>query len=241
MDTTTPRLMSCKLHYINQDSPPPYKYQFDADIDLITGKCHINQTYLERESCTQEELDEAGFTDQDDFKWQGHLHANWLSYLKKIYARHQHDLQAFGHIEYTLEGQNQSRKFLNNLEMEMLIQSLIQAVLEQNKVESPLIMKIYRPDNRLTYTLQMSFANLSASYHTDLTGESKSIDWDAAMQFVQKFYLCDFDEYASTAHKPMAEKWCIALEPDVWMYVDEATARRKNIPDLAQMLSHIID
>jgi hypothetical protein len=229
----------CTLKYINDEYPPPYKYQFEATIELNTGKTSITQHYLERDSLTLTEIEEAGFSNNDDFVWNGKLEGNWVNYLSRLPEKFTQKAKGAGTITYVENSVESTTHYPNNLEMEKLIQAMIQAVLEDRAEELPLTIGIQLPDSQALYTLHIEFKSLNA-YTLNPDGHIKPVNWDAAMQFIQSIYMTDFDEYASSSHKPVAGKFCVALEPQVWLYADEQLERRNKFPDFSVTFKQLI-
>jgi hypothetical protein len=229
----------CTLKYINDEYPPPYKYQFEATIELNTGKISITQHYLERDSLTLTEIEEAGFSNNDDFVWNGQLEGNWVNYLSRLPEKFTQNAKGAGTITYVENSVESTTLYPNNLEMEKLIQAMIQAVLEGKAEELPLTIGIQLPESKAPHTLHIEFKSLNAYTHTP-DGHIKPVNWDAAMQFIQSIYMTDFDEYASSSHKPVAGKFCVALEPQVWLYADEQLERRNKFPDFSVTFKQLI-
>ena len=222
-------MKTCTLSYINEEYPPPYKYHFEAVINLQSGETTIKQHYLDRATLEMAEIEEAGFSQNDDFSWKGHLEGNWIAYLDHLVTKYSMVSNGSGKIVYGGSGQ-EVEVFPNNLDMEMLIQAMIQAVLEGKAEELPLSVGVQLQDAAKPYMLNIRFKTLDASVQLP-EGSIKQTDWDATLQFVQSIYMSDFDEYASSSHKPMQGKFCISLEPEVWLYADEALEKRNKFPD----------
>ena len=65
--------------------PPPYSYAIEINAKEKSGKLEVEfeLTYMDRDSLSKNEIEDEGFSNNDDFKWTGLLNASWLFLLKK--------------------------------------------------------------------------------------------------------------------------------------------------------------
>jgi len=79
--------MKVIVSYQTLQFPPPYSFAYTLDMKIDDDQVKINfqQEYLNRDTLTEEEIINEGFTNDDDFKWQGKLGKVWADYLSKVF------------------------------------------------------------------------------------------------------------------------------------------------------------
>jgi len=179
--------MNIQLSYQTQEVPPPYAF---AATIAITDR---NQTvevvfeieYLNREELSTEEIQNAGFSETDDFQWHGSIGSNWGIVLQTLdtisYTKSPTD-DSYLHVQI-----NDSDMGFPTNNQETLIQELIQAVFESAKREQPLKIEIFDSEKK-GRTLEWSFGERAFKV------DDQAFNWEESKQIMNLLYSLEFRE-----------------------------------------------
>lgn len=208
MKMKTEQIASFQIRFQTADIiPPPYAHRYEiegkfAADDSIHVKFGI--FYIEREDLTEEEIQEEGFTTEDDFEWNGTLFPVWSGIVKALVAKTKFSTKLpkaeENLIEISIEYADlESDKGIpqNNQAWEYLGQELIQAIFETAQVESPLkLIYLKRLPNRQTVQLEMnvffSRRTVKASMQMGNLKKSRNLDWQALNPMLKLIYSGEF-------------------------------------------------
>lgn len=180
--------MTTVISYQTEQLPPPYAYACTLCMHVQDERVLVDfeMVYLNRSSLSVNEIEAEGFSADDDWNWKGSLGSAWI-----------HEIAQCDHWNYTTEpcGENYihvlvqetERGFPTDIEKaEMLVQSLIQAVMESAGYAPELSIQVSDQNNQ-EYTLSWSFKNRLTSISIDQT-EGKTIEWEESLRLMQVLY-----------------------------------------------------
>ncbi|MGL4632801.1 MAG: hypothetical protein ACRCVT_16475 [Leadbetterella sp.] len=183
--------------------PPPYA--FAVEFYLQDDSYQYILEYIDRIDLSQEEIEEEGFTGNDDLKFEGKLPEIWISSIEKMAKSTLHNpLDEIPEDVAFLLIQNQAQTlFPKEIESwESLLEELKQAILELHNVEAPMEFQVLRIDgsNKRRYEITAQFAQKKLSF-TDLT-QSKNIAWESLNEFLRDFCSSEMIYEKSSSKEP---------------------------------------
>ena len=134
--------MNLIISYQQQQLPAPFAYaavmRLEIEEDADSMEVAIDLSYLNRESVSESELIAEGFTNNDDLTWKGTISLRWkpdLIELSQSNFSNDPDSDTYIHVSLNSE----SLGFPTDVERaNFLFQELLQAILEESKIEAPL-------------------------------------------------------------------------------------------------------
>lgn len=196
-------ITTIRIEYLDNFSPPPFAHQYVLEIDCRNKfpKLQYSLCYLERDSLSEEEILDEGFTLNDDFSWQGNLPPTWQQVIQEElkkwnWSSTQEEVQRL-YVAVTPSGGNMLYLTAEQEEEALLfVQELIQALYEKSKKEYPLIMEMKEVmPNGTAYLF-----HLEASFlHRRITVEEKpgnfhrSHNWRTLFPFLERIDTLEFD------------------------------------------------
>lgn len=186
--------------------PAPFSHRISFTAS-VTPKQQLQTSfrieYLDREELTEEEIENEGFTGDDDFAWEGTLAAAWTDQLERVLSRTDYHKpgrqpgESENQILVNGEGNSAfSGQPRNTEEWEYLTQELMQAVYETARLEAPLRITYLRleRDGSDRLDLQVLFATRKIeTTRSRASGKtSGTLDWDALIPVLKLIYTGDF-------------------------------------------------
>lgn len=198
--------MNITLSFQRQELPPPFAY---AAVIVIEGESEIQVTYsreyLGRGDLSNDEIEAEGFSENDDFTWEGILDTVWLKELKWFNTCELSDSpddNIYLHIKrkdgdgFPKDGENSSLTF----------ELLQQAILEKGEVEMPLTMT-FRSKGGLQYQVEWIFSEKAFLVN------KKTHSWKSGMEALDLLYQNELDTLADK------KDTAVKFESD-WIKVD---------------------
>ncbi len=132
--------MKVKISYQTIQLPPPHAFAYTLELVFKPKKLEIkyNLEFLNREEVTAEELEEEGYSDNDDFSWSGELGEAWVNDLQQDLMDAEledesDDFNIYLHIEISDGEENVSGLALLAEDWDYRLQELIQAIYANGK------------------------------------------------------------------------------------------------------------
>ncbi len=197
--------------------PPPYSHTYQFVVTPVAEALQVQYQlrYTERDSISEEEIAEEGFTADDDYTWEGKLPSVWLSPLQKM-------------LEQTTQLKSQLRSGETNLirlrvndqtgtihegipdnleAWEYFLQELTQAVFEVSQKERPLEIhyrEITAPKQVLQMAIKPSFSHRQLKIEIEEKGKRKeqSAEWRQLKPLLKAIFLPDYDASAASQKLP---------------------------------------
>jgi hypothetical protein len=193
-----------ELFFQTVNTPPPFSYKYD--LLLRPGKnsiyAELTLNYTDRETITEEEITDEGFTMEDDYSWKGDISGAWLPYLEELTVRLEKGSKTF-QDNYNLRAilKNEDGKtvhYFHSLEsLEYILNEMLQALFETSGKERPLEIKFLEiSDKSEQYILKAEFKERTASVSAN--GEKKKeVRWDELRRILSLLYAPEYQaQYA---------------------------------------------
>jgi hypothetical protein len=215
------------IEFYTPELPAPHAFaiQLDAEKKDQTLQTNFSLQYMDRDSCTSDEILEEGFTGNDDINWQGNLNLAWTKAFQTAIKNLKTEKEEKNHhIFFRNDGNLNSEKtgFTSNEELEYLLKELHQAVLEDLQTELPLSIHIQEFEQNtkiLDLSCIASFWERKAILivNKDGTDHQIEIDWDTLTEFMTVLYSKEFDQEKAIKKVNQAKGMYIEMGTDLWI------------------------
>ncbi|NJN25476.1 MAG: hypothetical protein HC819_05680 [Cyclobacteriaceae bacterium] len=217
------------LNYHSGSIPPPFAHQYSIEIARNEqGGLHavLQLEYTDRDELAEEEIFEEGFSNEDDYSWEGELPAIWgkeivqklkMSTWKKKPGNKNDD--SFFEIKIA-HGFKTELLYPDKPKVwEILAQEIIQAVFELGKKEAPLQIAFLNGDTTgkaVTTAFTFYFANQSIEIKQLETEKKKSMDWAGGQRLLKYIFNVDYDPEKGEEKQPVKAGHYIAPGDGLW-------------------------
>jgi len=188
--------------------PAPYAYALQLDLKEGKNKTlayDLDIEFLDRDSLTEEEILEEGFTLSDDVQVNGQLPQTWLEALKILLSRTEKtdkdELEESEDLWYLDTGKDQFYP-KNVRQWADFTEQIRQAILEDSGLEKPLEITLVEitAAGKTTTVIKGSFARQTLVVEKE--GNRKSLKWTQLNAILRDLYSGDLDyEQATTRQK----------------------------------------
>lgn len=188
--------------------PAPYAYALQLDLKEGKNKTlayDLDIEFLDRDSLTEEEILEEGFTLSDDVQVNGQLPQTWLEALKILLSRTEKtdkdELEESEDLWYLDTGKDQFYP-KNVRQWADFTEQIRQAILEDSGLEKPLEITLVEISaaGKTTTVIKGSFARQTLVVEKE--GNRKSLKWTQLNAILRDLYSGDLDyEQATTRQK----------------------------------------
>lgn len=194
--------ITIEYHYL--DVPAPFCYTKTLKISTTESALQVDYLleYTDRENFSQDELEDEGFTGEDNESWKGNLNINWLETLTQLTDYSKGDKatsanESVVHVDGVL-----LETYGNESRWDYFIQEITQAIYETATWEQPLTIRFCKKDTDKApiQKLQISFASRTAGLTTG--DKNKTIEWNNIQQLLKLYYLQEFKEGEHTNKVP---------------------------------------
>jgi len=195
--------ITIEYHYL--DLPAPFCYTKIIKINASAASLTTDYTllYTDREDFSQEELEDEGFSGDDNESWKGDLNINWLDTLHSLTdvkpgEKASSANECIVHIDGVL-----LETYGNESRWDYFIQEITQAIYETAGWEKALIIRYCKKDAAKApiQQLQISFSTRTAQLQA--TEKSiRDIEWNNIQQLLKLYYLQEFKEGEHTNKIP---------------------------------------
>lgn len=190
--------------------PPPYAHRYTLRATVNRAEelsVQFSISYLERDELTEDEILSEGFTQEDDFSWEGTLMPAWTQALTDLFAAtafqkttksaRDDENQFWLSVETRDDDPLPPAKPRNREAWEYLSQELIQAIYETAKIESPLKLIYLRKDPKnQDVELEMNVFFSKRTVRTQMqVGNVKNageLGWDVLNPILKLIYAGEF-------------------------------------------------
>lgn len=186
--------ITIEYHYL--DVPAPFCYTKTLKISTTDTTLHVDYLleYTDRENFSQDELEDEGFTGEDNESWKGNLNIGWLETLTTLtdYTKGE---KATSANESVVHVDNELLDtYGNESRWDYFIQEITQAIYETATWEQPLTIRFCKKDTDKApiQKLQVSFATRTALLTAG--DKNKTVEWNNIQQLLKLYYLQEFKE-----------------------------------------------
>lgn len=188
------------ISFLTQQVPPPFAHGYTMQIQQKgkTWEIRFQLEYLQRESLSEEEILEEGFTGEDDFEWTGKLPEVWVQVLDGLLEETgfnaEQSEEALNHLFLEYANNGKSGFPINFQAWEYLLEELIQAIYEMAKREHPFFLKLINTKEGLDLQLHAKFATRSFV----LKGNKRPFHWEQLKVVLGQIENLDINETPKT-------------------------------------------
>jgi hypothetical protein len=219
------------LHFSNINTPPPYLYELVVNFTIDKDKVQIlyTKTFLDRDQFTDEELEEEGFSTNDDSQIEAELQGEWLNYFKSLisnpnWSSTDTSLEDFNnnYISLTQADNSPQHLILNGIEYQL--EEILQALVESLEIEAPLSI-IFRQNKAKVIVdteLYWSFKNRAFEIRKP-TGSVKTT-WEEGQKMLSVFYETDLSEQQVYKKQVPENVICINPGDGLWYQTPKSAA-----------------
>ncbi|ABG59146.1 hypothetical protein [Cytophaga hutchinsonii] len=185
------------IEYNYLDLPAPFCYTKKLKITPTATGLHTEYAleYIDREDFSQEELEDEGFSGDDNESWKGDLHTNWLETLDHLTTiKRGEKASSANECIVHIDGEVFDT-YGNESRWDYFIQEITQAIYETATWEEALTIRYCKKesDKAPIQKLQIFFRTRTATLNqTDKT--AKSVEWNHIQQLLKLYYLQEFKE-----------------------------------------------
>ena len=192
------------IRYQTLSVPPPYSYRYALELrpEDRAVRVRLDWNFTDRDELTDEEIEEEGFSADDDFFWEGALPSVWKVALHELL----HDTRwvpetttndsalSVTVTESTKEEVEGSPH--NHAEWEYFLQEVVQAVYEAAQRERPLRLAYLFWEGRKPVELRWEASFLHRRFTvmrvTDQPPQERPLPWQQLRPLLQAWYVPDY-------------------------------------------------
>ncbi len=207
---------------------PPYSYAIEINGKIAQNQdleISFEQTYLHREGLTIDEVEEEGFTQNDDFSWKGELSLVWndifYGYFKSskpLKINELKDEQDFWELNF----ENRTWFPTDSDEWKYIVEEIQQAVYEKAGLESPLnltFLKI-RDSQKVELNISASFVFRELILQKDNFDsepiQKKYLDWEELNFVLKNTFSGEFDAESASTKRPNRNGNYLNIGDELW-------------------------
>lgn len=237
--------------------PSPFAYQYELAMTFAPPSLHANLrlTYLDREDLEPEEIEAEGFTQNDDYDWQGQLEQVWQTQLEKIWEKTNLKTEDDGgDNDDFLELEMQTATTLtaglpkNYEDWHYMAQELLQAVFETAGKEHPFELKVLQNNEHgsVEAILTASFKARSAQVKRIENGKSglRHYPWHTLSDLMQALYTPHYENENVPTKKPTQSGVFVNIGDQFWYeigkHIVEPGKHSKTLPKLESALGDLL-
>lgn len=189
--------------------PAPYSHHYFLKAELTGSEVHLEYaiTYTDRDTISLEEIENEGFTEDDNQKVTATVGSIWEKPLVDLVTKttflpegqHLEDFHDEVHVDWTATDGKRAQGIPENItDWQYLVQELIQATLEQAAQEQPLTIRYKRneKEQRTTLvTLVVKFAQRNAEINISKSNTAPvllMLNWEQLRPVLQAVYAPEY-------------------------------------------------
>jgi hypothetical protein len=202
------------ISYQFEELPAPHSYikEFTLTKSKNNYKVSYELDYTGRDGISLEEIEDEGFSENDNESWVGVVSNIWVeAFLEIIQGKPNTKPYTINFIDIKIDDKTYAVKGFEN-EIDYYIQELTQALYEIGGAENPLEIKYAFTKNNKSYTriIKLSFAERKVNVldNTKIVG---SISWKNMPSFLELIYLMDFNE--GYRHTKLPKESAASIDP----------------------------
>ena len=203
--------------------------QFEQESDSLLMDFSLE--YLNRDTISLDEIEEEGFSENDNLAWKGEVPKNWLTEIhfikEKIIVSNKKEIEEDEEF-YLVEFDKKSFYPKNPELISYFIEEVMQAVFEKLELESKLKITLVKnsKESISKIELECSFFERNAVLISNKLGNetSKLLAWQQSKSFLSEIFDGEFSEEGCDLKLPSREGIFINIGTENW-YQKEKTWR----------------
>jgi hypothetical protein len=226
------------LSYSNLLNPPPFLFKLDIHFDFTDQGIHVkyNKHFLNREDFSEEELEEEGFSLQDDVQLDSTLGKNWSIYFKQLIDHSNWSIdepsENIGHTVSLYTNEEATIKYLTVNKIEYQLEEILQAILENAKIEAPLSLHLKKVHKGSETALELVWYFKDRLFEIISTNQKLPKTWEEGQRLLAQFYEIDLAELPVHKKKLPEGKICINPGDELWYETPNDTNWQKMMNSL---------
>lgn len=213
---------------------PPYSYAIEINGEIVQNKdlaLSFELTYLNREGLTLEEIEEEGFSENDNFSWKGRLPKIWNDILfgslkssNSLKINEIKETQDFWELTF----EDKTWYPADGDDWKYLIEEIQQAVYEKAGLEAPLnltFLKIY-PNQKTELKIAASFAHRELIVERDNFDskpvQKKYLNWEELNFILKNTFSGEFMSEKAFTQKPNRNGSFVNIGDEFWYEVGKS-------------------
>jgi hypothetical protein len=196
--------------------PAPFSYEISFEFSEVNNNFGVDfqMEYSDRETLSESEIVEEGFSLNDNYSWKGTLNKVWKNEIDDLLAKTElRNLSKENEIILrNAEGEFAPKNFKD---WSILIQDLIQAVFESSGKEKQWVLTVLvlKINERLNQKIEVSFANRKVEFSF---GSHNNMDWPQAKKLMELIYLSNFEEDKASGNLPSKDGIYLCFDELTW-------------------------
>jgi hypothetical protein len=206
------------LHYSNLNTPPPFLYELTVNFTIDQEKVDIcyEKHYVDRAQCTIEELEEEGFTDNDDSSIEASLNSAWIPYFEHLVQKQswvskleEQTLYSNNVVRLSSTGHEDLYQEIDGIEYEL--EELLQALVETLDIEAPLSIFMRRNESGSLLDTELYWSFKNRAFEARHKQNTQSYTWEEGRELLSLFYGTDLSE--QQVFKKNIPEGCTCINP----------------------------
>ena len=233
--------------------PPPYSHTYSFRLQFTSNKMQVAYTlhYTDREELSEEEIWEEGFTQDDDFHWEGSLPEVWREVLLGLWSQ-----TRWVAPEEVSEGEENALLITTTFEdgtspqagvpeptdeWEYLLQELTQAVYEAAQRERPLQIRylqrsIQGEEYQLTLKVRFLDRTFAVIHQRQKQTQQHTPPWAEVKPLLSILYQLDYHSEQANPKMPRSPGKYIDPGDGLWYVLGQAVVNPGKADRLKQMI-----
>jgi hypothetical protein len=206
------------------DVPAPHSFHVLIGLEAMAEnklKVEFKQEFTEREEIPKEEIEAEGFSEDDDFSWEGELPFFWMERLSQLVARS--EWKEAAHTQVLLKDPEGNDWLSPSNERTWIgfTEELIQACLEEGGKELPMEMTLGKLEKNNFYEkvrLEWRFARreIQAAFEGGTKANFGGLDWEESQQLL-KDWIENEAMNTDLYQFPKSKGWYWLMNNEIWL------------------------
>jgi hypothetical protein len=233
--------------------PAPYAYYYTLkSIGSETGGLIVDfvLNYLDRDSITEEEILDEGFSMEDDLTWKGELPMVWARELKSLLKNSQlvedgeeSELEEYIGIERTFEGKSESLFPAKKKAWSYFLQELMQAIFEAAGRENAFELDYLQIKEGKETALKLKASFISKLFSVHAGKEMKMLEWGFLEDCMKTIFQADFVTELALESRPKLDGLYLSPGDGFWYKSGESlqnpSPRSKVLNEIESFFSNL--
>ena len=221
--------------------PPPYAHAYKISLskshskenknvkeNITELKINFEIEYIFREGLSNEEIIAEGFSENDDYRWEGVLPAIWLTEIENFLAKTTYQHEILNDLYLKIKEDKNTPENLD--EWLYFVQELVQAIYEKAAHSLPLLIRLRSvetdkdadkntPKNGITLALEPSFVERKVVASLKKNKEKHQIipiSWEHFGLTLQKIYQLEYIQDKAREEEPQKNGFFIDNGQGFW-------------------------
>ncbi len=211
------------LHYTNTNTPPPFLYELMVHFTIHEDKVDIKyeKHFLDREQFSEEELEDEGFSMNDDSLVDASLNKVWVDYFTQLLSlktwcslSELKDVANNNYIRLSKQGAEDQYLVLDGIEYQL--EEVLQAQLETLEIESPLSIVLRKNLSKTNIDSELYWGFKDRIFEVKNKKNSTFYTWEEGREILTIFYNTDLSEQQVFKNKIPEGCTCINPGDGLW-------------------------